>query len=420
MAPHLSIFWGDKLVGRLYRHTRGRVQFEYETDWLENIGQPISFSLPCREEKFAPGISTAFFENLLPESDSRSIIAMNYRFDKNDTYAFLNNFGHDCAGALSIIPEDESPDLTPGQYRNITQDLIKALNGISTDPGRTKLYPSIKGARLSIAGAQDKLPIYFKNNEFFLPTNSGSATTHIIKPASPSFHGIQRNEAFCMNLAQKAGFDVPDSRLAGIENHELFIIERYDRILLPDRIGRIHQEDFCQATGIGAKNKYQESGGPGFKACREMIDEHLPFSSSEIRIDITALAAFNFLIGNHDAHGKNFSVIHGEEVRMAPFYDLLSTQVYPDLVEKFAMSIGQTYRHERVGPHSLELLADHMKLRPGKLAAIFNDTIRKVENSYIKCLSNHEKEYGSSQIYNDLEKVIAKNLTRLEQIISSF
>lgn len=84
----LSIFWGNYLVGTLYRHTKGRVQFQYSQDWLADIGKPISLSLPCMEKTFSPGISTAFFDNLLPESDVRSILAFNNRFDKKDTFDF--------------------------------------------------------------------------------------------------------------------------------------------------------------------------------------------------------------------------------------------------------------------------------------------------------------------------------------------
>ena len=113
----LSIFWGDRLVGRLSRHTKGvgTLRFQYDKEWLSDIGRPISLSLPCQEEKFHQRVITAFFGNLLPESEVRTILAFNRRFDKRDTYAFLKNFGQDCAGALSIIPEEQALDTRPWQ-----------------------------------------------------------------------------------------------------------------------------------------------------------------------------------------------------------------------------------------------------------------------------------------------------------------
>ena len=127
------------------------------------------------------------------------------------------------------------------------------------------------------------------------------------------------------------------------DSHELYLVERYDRKILPERVARVHQEDFCQALGLPASRKYQTKGGPGFKECRSLIDEFLIGQSAEIRMEMASVLAFNFIIGNHDAHGKNFSIIHAKEIKMAPYYDLLSTQVYDSLERHFAMSIGKTF-----------------------------------------------------------------------------
>ncbi|WP_320043457.1 HipA domain-containing protein [uncultured Desulfobacter sp.] len=282
---NLSIFLGNHLVGTLSRHTKGRVQFQYGQHWLKTVGLPISLSLPCREEKFPPALSTAFFENLLPESDARSILAFNNRFNKKDTFSFLNLYGRDCAGALSIMPQGEKPDLTPWCYEDVTAKLTKALDRLETSSDQRKLYLEMQPARLSIAGVQDKLPVYFSENKFYLPTNSGSATTHIIKPMSPMFPGIQRNEAFCMDIARIIGIRVPNSKLIQMGPHELYLVERFDRKILPDRVARIHQEDFCQAMGLPVDRKYQIKGGPGFRQCRSLIDEYLN-PSAEIRAEI--------------------------------------------------------------------------------------------------------------------------------------
>lgn len=151
MKERLKVIWNKRVVGTLNRHQQGRVVFQYSQDWIENEASPVSLSLPCRKEKFAPGISTAFFENLLPESNARTVLAFRNKFDKKDTYSFLENYGEDCAGALSIIPGDQEPDFTPGQYENITQELTEVLDKIQIDPERHKLYPEMKQAKLSLA-----------------------------------------------------------------------------------------------------------------------------------------------------------------------------------------------------------------------------------------------------------------------------
>ena len=412
---NLSIFLGKRLVGTLSRYTRGRVQFKYARQWLKTVGRPISLSLPCREEKFPPALSTAFFENLLPESGVRSILAFNNRFDKKDTLAFLNRYGWDCAGALSIMAQGKEPDLTPWCYEHVTQKLAQALDRLETSSDQRQLYLEMQPAHLSIAGVQDKLPVYFKENKFYLPTNSGSATTHIIKPMNPMFPGIQRNEAFCMDLARIIGIRVPNSKLIQMGPHELYLVERYDRKILPERVARIHQEDFCQAMGLPVDRKYQIKGGPGFRQCRSLIDEYLS-PSAQIRAEMAFILVFNALIGNHDAHGKNFSIIHGSEFTMAPYYDLLSTQVYDTLEKHFSMSIGKTFRQDRLHVNAFKAFAADMKFRPAKLAEIMAKAIRPVELIYKTVLGKHKKEYGPAKIYTDLSRVISGNIEQLKAI----
>ena len=414
MKDKLQVIWNKRVVGTLNRHQKGNVVFQYSQDWIDNESSPISLSLPCRKEKFAPGISTAFFENLLPESNTRAILAFRNRFDKKDTYSFLENFGEDCAGALSIIPGDQKPDLTPGQYENITQELIDALDKILVDPEKYKLYPEMKQAKLSLAGAQDKLPVYLKGTQFYLPKNSGSATTHIIKPINAGFTDIPRNEAFCMELAQRSGFPIPNSRIMKIGGHELFVVDRYDRQVFNKEIVRIHQEDFCQAMGYPVERKYQEAGGPGFAECRELIDEYLSNKGVMNRLLFIRMMIFNYIIGNHDAHGKNFSILHNNGFELAPFYDLVSTQVYP-WDNKFAMAIGQTFRLDRIKGHSFELFAKDMNVRPNLLKTFTKEIYGAVEKELNGLILAHEKNYGEAEIYKDLSEVIKSNITQLQR-----
>ncbi|MDA3917587.1 MAG: type II toxin-antitoxin system HipA family toxin [Deltaproteobacteria bacterium] len=413
MKDRLQIIWGKRLVGTLDRHKKGRVVFQYSQDWIGKESLPVSLSLPCRKEKFAPAVSTAFFENLLPESNTRTVLAFNRRFDKKDTFAFLENFGEDCAGALSILPEDQEPDFTPGQYENITRELIETLDKILRDPGRYKLYPEMKHAKLSLAGVQDKLPVYIKGAQFYLPKNSGSATTHIIKPVNAGFTDIPRNEAFCMELAQRSGFLIPDSKIMKVGGHELFVVDRYDRQEINKEIVRIHQEDFCQAMGYPAERKYQETGGPGFIECRELIDEYLSNQGATNRLLFIRMMAFNYIIGNHDAHAKNFSILHNKGFELAPFYDLVSTRVYP-LDNKFAMAIGQTFRLDRIKKHSFKIFAKDMNVRPKLLTSLVNEVCEAVKNELNGLIAEHEKNYGEAKIYKDLSKIIKSNTIQLQ------
>jgi serine/threonine-protein kinase HipA len=119
---------------------------------------------------------------------------------------------------------------------------------------------------------------------------------------------------------------------------------------------RIHQEDFCQALGIIATKKYQNEGGPSFKRCFDLLKK-----MTQPAIDrnlLTSALVFNYLIGNMDAHGKNFSLLHTTQhnVRLAPFYDIICTGVYPETTRKMAMKIGSQYEFDKVFPRHWEQL----------------------------------------------------------------
>lgn len=78
------------------------------------------------------------------------------------------------------------------------------------------------------------------------------------------------NEQLSLLTAAKCGIEIANSFIintgSGEDQEVLFVTERYDRSFLPDskRIGslrcpvRLHQEDFAQAMGIPATEKYEK------------------------------------------------------------------------------------------------------------------------------------------------------------------
>jgi len=140
------------------------------------------------------------------------------------------------------------------------------------------------------------------------------------------------------------------------------LVKRYDRIQTEQGIQRLHQEDFCQAMGIVPEMKYQREGGPEISDCFQLTRR----VSSLPVIDIKALlqgVLFNVIIGNNDAHGKNFSLLYqGKQTRLAPFYDMISTIYYPELAAKMAMKIGSKYDFDGLFPRHFVQLAEKANL----------------------------------------------------------
>jgi serine/threonine-protein kinase HipA len=227
-----------------------------------------------------------------------------------------------------------------------------------------------KGIRLSLAGAQDKVAVRIEGDEISLPLG-GAPSTHILKPGTEHFAGVVFNEALTMNLATAIGMPAAKVETRTVEDVEYLLVERYDRTHRETGgatvLERLHQEDFCQAQDIVSEMKYQKEGGPSLKQCFRLLRE---VSNAPV-IDLARLldaVILNDLVGNNDAHGKNFSLLyHGVgtanlEIRLAPLYDIVSTIYFPELSKDMAMKIGSQYSSERVMPGDFEKLAEEAGL----------------------------------------------------------
>lgn len=334
----LNVFLKDALVGQLEQDDSGATCFEYDRAWLESPeAVALSASLPLRKERFSRNETRPFFAGVLPEEESRRLIAKTFGVsDKND-FALLARIGAECAGAVSLLPPGELPVADKPHYREITTG---ELAGRLLELPRHPLMAGEKGIRLSLAGAQGKLALRISEGRFYLPLD-GSPSNSIIKPQSSHFEGLVDNEFFCLRLASQAGLEAARVEIGMADGIRFLQVERYDRRALPgSRIERLHQEDFCQALGIVPELKYQQEGGPNLKRCFELIRSVSSIPGPDL-LRLFDAVVFNYLIGNCDAHGKNFSFLReGSFVRLAPLYDLVSTQAYPDLSNQMAMKIG--------------------------------------------------------------------------------
>ena len=202
--------------------------------------------------------------------------------------------------------------------------------------------------RLSLAGAQNKLAVGLHQGRIALIRGT-TATSHILKPSIPDIEDSVYNEFFCMRLAKAMGIDVAHVEIYTIQDVPCLLVQRYDRIIGQDNITqRLHQEDFCQASGVMPELKYEREGGPSLTQCQEILRHH---SSQPARnqLDLLQRIIFNYLIANADAHAKNFSLLYqNNSVNLAPAYDLLSTGIYSQLNKKMAMKIGGKYEPNAV------------------------------------------------------------------------
>ena len=336
---NLIVYLNAERVGTLEQDDSGLMQFSYNQAWLEKPGaMPLSRSLPLQSDMFSGKKARPFFAGILPEEGPRKKVAEILGISDINDFAMLERIGGECAGAVSLFPEGVAPtDPKNARNRELTEPELRQL--IAELPNRP-LMVGTDGLRLSLAGAQDKVPVIVRDNRLSLPLD-GTPSTHILKPEPDRFPGLAANEIFCMTLAQAVGLNVPNTEYRLIGKKSCILVQRYDRTT--DDGGstiRLHQEDFCQALGFPPERKYQAEGGPMLSDCISLLRDWSTAPVLDIPSFINGLI-FNVLIGNADAHGKNYSLLYsGGERRLSPYYDLVSTLAWPSLSKNLAMKIG--------------------------------------------------------------------------------
>lgn len=307
------------------RHARQRLTYSQQAIEKYGLGRPLlSLALPVRPEKYAHGVTRHFLDGLLPEGEARLVIARKFQLERDDTYGLIEAIGRDCAGAIVIQPEGERPARATTQTAEPLDDeaLAALVTGLKTTP------LGVEGdVRISLGGVQEKLVLTRMLDGRWGKPVAGTPSTHILKPEIAGISLSVENEAFCMRLARALGLAVASVEVATVAGRKLLVVERYDRRIDVDgRVTRLHQEDFCQATGRSPEQKYEENGGPSL---REIVDVLRTTAPDSVEPFLRALIV-NVVIGNGDAHAKNFSLLHEQAgtLELTPLYDLMSTAPY--------------------------------------------------------------------------------------------
>jgi serine/threonine-protein kinase HipA len=408
----LSVRLNGNPVGILEQDYAGKMNFTYS----EEAQQALSLSLPIRKEVFTDKECSPYFGGLLPEGDNaRVAIARKYGANPRNDFSLLKAIGYDCAGAVSFHNPDEA--VHPVEYRELKGKFLseKKLAEYINDLPRKPLFLEAEGLRLSLAGAQDKAAVCLIDNEISIPIE-GSPTTHILKPAIKNFDETVENEYICLKVANSLGIKTPDVEIRSADGIKYLLIQRYDRhINTKGLIKRIHQEDFCQALGIATAYKYQSHGGAGLNQCYDLLKN--VYMAAIDRNQFTERIVFNYLIGNTDAHCKNFSLLHYEQNKtvLAPAYDILSTAIYSDLSTKMAMKIGGHYDIFKILPRHWEKLSKETGYSYPQLKKIIKKQSENILPAIEKELKILEEKKLSISIGNKILKYsdsICKKLQR--------
>ncbi|WP_233808950.1 HipA domain-containing protein [Paraburkholderia sp. HP33-1] len=406
MEHRLLVATNTERVGHIgFDAAQDQYTFNYTQAWPGREGAfPLSPHIPLTGDVPRSGVVHRFLANLLPEGRALEIASVMYQMSKDNIFGLVRMLGKEPVGALSFLAE-----AARGQDAGVAQSAegpAEPAIAIELEPIRREIsneelsarirerdnipFPVWDGkVRLSVAGYQDKLQVLVDeaDGRIFLVEGSLSST-HILKPETRNAHTpfMVANEHFCMTFARRLRLPVAPVTLRRTPDPVL-LIERFDRIVerSPEnpqqalKVLRRHVIDGCQALDLPVTFKYERNFGntPDVRNIREGVSFEKLFSltphldnPAAARTYMIRWALLQLLVGNSDAHGKNFSFFVGEAgIQPTPMYDLVSVNAYGESVEQeMAMGYGDEFRIENITPYALADFAHRTGTRPAMLA----------------------------------------------------
>lgn len=342
-----TIFLYDEPIGHLVRRgdsTRVVLREEY----IGNVNRAVlglQFEENLRKTWGTRQRLPAWFSNLLPEGTLREWISLDRGVSVHQESELLVRLGSDLPGAVRVLVSEVDGS-------SLTWDEAPDTPRLSEPPTRW---------RFSLAGVALKFSMLGGAARFTAPA-VGERGDWIVKTPDGRHPGVPQNEFAMMTLAGLSGIEVPEVRLLprdmlpdlpedvwGRES-VAYAVKRFDRG--PHR-ELIHIEDFAQVRGKYPEEKYFGT----FETLAALIYRGRDIESLR---EFARRLAFNCIIGNGDAHLKNWSLIYRDRRRpvLSPAYDLVSTFTY--VGEGHTEDLGLKFRGKKgfdsVGPKTLEKL----------------------------------------------------------------
>jgi serine/threonine-protein kinase HipA len=371
----LDVYYERERVG--FVHDSAPLAFEYADSWLQRTDRFAIAAIPLAPGRNDSAAVQAFFENLLPEGELRQYLAQQRK--ASGLYSLLLEVAGDTAGGFVIVPGGERPELPA--YRPTTWKTIAAA---LENNSAAAIDLRGGGARISLAGAQDKTSIaLFDDGVPRLPKGT-APSTHIVKPNIKRLDKVWHsaaNEAIVMRAAAHCG--LPTAEVFYEPQTMSCVVRRFDRQVRPDgSLLRLVQYDLCQLAGTTSDRKYEKEGGPGLAACAALIRRYSTQPALDLRHFVVWIF-FNLYTGNNDSHAKNLSIVSvpGVGVKLAPCYDLMCTRLYPGLSAEFAFQIGGEYKPAAMASPHVAALAQELGMRTQFLQQQAADVAQKIPSA---------------------------------------
>jgi serine/threonine-protein kinase HipA len=401
----VPVYLFDVCVGHL-KDTDNTLIFTYTPEWLAHPKAcSISHSLPLREKPYKGKECLAYFSGLLPEETIHNHFCSELDQEPKDILSLLSRFGFDCKGAVrfkEIYSPSKSSILSP-------QELEDLVRYIPIDPHLIKTHT----IAAMLPGKQAKATIT-AHDQFFCKPTSHFISSHIIKTDFSPHKQRILNEVFCMTLAKKLRLNVSKLSYMPFKDLDAFITERFDRLKVDQETIPIHCEDFCQMLGYPPEQKFECDGGPRLKEYLDLIRHRSDLAILDLKLFLDAII-FNTLIGNHAAHGKNFSfVYHPNGVRLSPLHDLMCTEIYQ--VSPMAISMNKKFHFEDLSSKDFGIVAEEIGIGKNYLKNRFL-TFAKILLPAADTILNKNKLLQESAVIKKIYNILSERTKRISQLL---
>ncbi|MEY4415263.1 MAG: hypothetical protein RIQ53_2556 [Pseudomonadota bacterium] len=328
MTHALHVWAGEARVATIEHEARDdHWGLHYAETWAADARSwPLSPVLPLMRSagEHASASIKRFVEHLLPEGRALDVAVAWNGLARTNVFGLIWALGSETAGALRFTGDARpvAPDAGPVRREIPIHELDQRIGEREHLP----LTVWDGKVRMSVAGLQDKLLVYIDRSfadggRIFLVDGQRLASTHILKPdtGNPQTPHLAVNEHFCMSLARRMG--LPAAEVALLRTpRPVLVVRRFDREVVDvggqARVHRHHMIDACQACDVPVAYKYERNLGnaEAVRHIRDGVSFERLFGCADVaankaaaRLTMLRWTLFQFLIGNSDAHGKNFS-----------------------------------------------------------------------------------------------------------------
>lgn len=377
------VYFKDQYAGILQQEPGGRYAFTYDTAYIAAGGAAIAHTLPLREAAhYSEGSLHPFFDNLVAEGWLRNAQARALGVRPDDRFALLLAFGRDCAGAVSVLDPEPAYEL---QLDAADQESLAALT-----------------SRASLSGIQPKITV-IRDARGFRPARANEISTHIAKLPSGQVPDIISLEWLTSRAASRL---LPEEPIAAMEiaalgniAGEALFIRRFDRTTKGEKL---HFEEFNQLLGRPSEAKY-DGGYEEMAAFIRRTPRCIPAEAERLFRRVLVC----LLLGNTDAHMKNFAMFHTTEgLRLTPGYDVVASAYYPQF-DTLALAIAgaANLKLGSLQPKHIVALGEGYGLSTRAIALAVDDLSKRLDAAKTAV---SESDVGTPVLRDGVNKIMEK------------